>query len=141
MTFTRRDLAVLLPVLAATAKAQPANRLMPSKVLHSSQLPYSGDARKKGRQFFRGANYTGFDIEMHETVLGPGVETHPPHKHEHEEIVIVLEGSVESFLEGKTDVAEAGSVIVNGSNQMHTVKNAGTTPCRYYVIELRGKPA
>ena len=114
---------------------------MPSKVLHSGQLPYSGDAKKKGRQFFRGANHSGFDIEMHETVLGPGVETHPAHKHEHEEIVIVMEGSVESFLEGKTEVAEAGSVIVNGSNLMHTVKNAGTTPCRYYVIELRGKPA
>ena len=141
MTFSRRDLVVLLPVLAPTAKAQPANRQMPSKVLHSSQIPYGGDARKKGRQFFRGANHSGFDIEMHETVLGPGVETHPPHKHEHEEIIIVFEGTVESFLEGKTEIAEAGSVIVNGSNQMHTVKNAGTTPCRYYVVELRGKPA
>ena len=139
MIVSRRDLAVLLPVLASAAKGQTANRQMPSKVLHSSQINYSGDARKKGRQFFRGANHAGFDIEMHETVLGPGVETHPPHKHEHEEIVIVLAGSVESYLEGKTEVAEAGSVIVNGSNQMHTVKNAGTTPCRYYVIELRGK--
>ena len=141
MTFSRRDFGVLLPVLAGVAKGQPPARVMPSKVLNSAQLPYSGDARKKGRQFFRGANHSGFDIEMHETVLGPGVETHPPHKHEHEEIIIVLEGSVESFLEGKTEVAEAGSVIVNGSNLMHTVKNAGTTPCRYYVIELRGKPA
>jgi quercetin dioxygenase-like cupin family protein len=141
MTFSRRDLAALLPVLAAAAKAQPVNRPMPSKVLHSSQVPYAGDARKKGRQFFRGSNHAGFDVEMHETVLGPGIETHPPHKHEHEEIVIVLEGSVESYLDGKTEVAEAGSVIVNGSNQMHTVKNAGASPCRYYVIELRGKPA
>jgi XRE family transcriptional regulator, regulator of sulfur utilization len=139
MTLSRRNLALLLPALAATAKAQTAARQMPSKVLHSGQLPYSGDEKKKGRQFFRGANHSGFDIEMHETVLGPGVETHPPHKHEDEEIVIVMEGSVESYLEGKRDVAEAGSVIVNGSNQMHTVKNAGTTPCRYYVIELRGK--
>ena len=141
MTFSRRDLAVLLPALASTAQTQPANRQMPSKVLHSSEVPYAGVARKKGRQFFRGANHSGFDIEMHETVLGPGVETHPPHKHEHEEILIVLEGSVESYLEGKREVAEAGSVIVNGSNQMHTVKNAGTIPCRYYVVELRGKTA
>src|SRR4051795_3488157 len=135
MTLSRRDLAVLLPALAATAKGQPANRQMPSTVLHSSKVPYSGDARKKGRQFFRGANHTGFDLEMHETVLGPGVETHPPHKHEHEEIVIVFEGTVEFYLEGKTHVAEAGSVAYLGSNQMHNARNAGTTPCRYYVIE------
>ena len=132
---------MLLPALAATAKAQTTARTMPSKVLHSNALPYSGDARKKGRQFFRGANHSGFDFEMHETVLGPGIETHPPHKHEHEEIIIVFEGTVESYLEGKTEIAQAGSVIVNGSNQMHTVKNAGTTPCRYYVIELRGRQA
>jgi quercetin dioxygenase-like cupin family protein len=75
---------------------------------------------------------------MHETILGPGKETHPPHKHAHEEIVIVVEGTVETFLEGNTELAEAGSVAYFGSNQMHNARNVGTTPCRYYVIELRG---
>ena len=140
MKLSRRDLAILLPAIGA-AQAAPQNGLLPSKAYHSSQLPYEGDAKKKGRAFFRGSNHSGFNIEMHETVLGAGVQTHAPHKHEHEEIIIVVEGSAERYLEGEREPVEAGSVIYCGSNQMHTIRNIGTTPCRYYVIELRGKDA
>jgi quercetin dioxygenase-like cupin family protein len=140
MRLSRRDLGFLLPALAA-AQERPAAGVAPSKIHHSAQIAYRGDERKKGRQFFRGTNHTGFDVEMHETVLGAGVETHPPHKHEHEEIVIVVEGALDTYLEGKREVAEAGSVLFFGSNQEHTVKAAGTTACRYYVVELRGNRA
>jgi quercetin dioxygenase-like cupin family protein len=140
MKLSRRDLGFLLPALAA-AQQRPTAGVAPSKIHHSAQIAYRGDERKKGRQFFRGTNHTGFDVEMHETVLGAGVETHPPHKHEHEEIVIVVEGALDTYLEGKREVAEAGSVLFFGSNQEHTVKAAGTTACRYYVVELRGNRA
>ncbi len=53
----------------------------------------------------------------------------------------MVEGTAEAWIEGKTDVAETGSVIYFASNQMHSVRNVGATPCRYYVIELRGKDA
>jgi quercetin dioxygenase-like cupin family protein len=142
MNLSRRELAALLPALAANAAAQTAPaRMLPSKIYHDSQIPYEGDQKKKGRRFFYGANRSGFNLEMHETILGAGTETHAPHKHLHEEIVIVIEGTVETYLEGKTDTAEAGSVIYFASNQMHSARNAGGTPCRYYVIELRGSEA
>ncbi len=140
MSITRRDLAVFLPTLAAGAQAQPAQSArLASKVYHSSAQPYSGDDRKKGRRFFRGAEHSGFSLETHETVLGPGIETHAPHKHEHDEFVIVVEGTAEAHLDGRTETVEAGSVVFFGSNQMHSLRNAGAVPCRYYVIELRGK--
>jgi quercetin dioxygenase-like cupin family protein len=139
MSLSRRQLSLLLPALAARAGAQQApSTTLSSKVYHSARIPYVGDDKKKGRQFFHGPNHSGFNLEMHETILGAGVQTHAPHKHEHEEIVIVHSGTVETLFEGKTDVAEAGSVIYIGSNQMHSVRNAGTSPCVYYVIELRG---
>jgi mannose-6-phosphate isomerase-like protein (cupin superfamily) len=62
-------------------------------------------------------------------------------KHEHEEIVIVVEGTVEANMEGTKVTVPAGSVLVFGSNRMHNARNAGTTPCRYYVVELRGSEA
>jgi quercetin dioxygenase-like cupin family protein len=141
MKLSRRDLALLFPALGAAQSVpqQAQNGLLPSKIYHSAQLPYKGDQKKKGRAFFRGVNHSGFQFEMHETVLGPGTETHAPHKHEHEEIIILVEGSVERHLDGATEPVEAGSVIYFGSNQMHSVRNIGTSPCRYYVIELRGK--
>ena len=52
-----------------------------------------------------------------------------------------MEGKVESFLDGVTEVAEPGSVFYYGSNQMHSARNAGTAPCRYLVLELRGNEA
>lgn len=66
-----------------------------------------------------------------------GTSCDAPHKHAHEEIVIVFEGTVEAYCEGNTEVAEPGSVIYFGSNLMHSARNAGPTPCRYYVVELR----
>jgi quercetin dioxygenase-like cupin family protein len=142
MNFSRRDLARLLPTLAAVSGvAQAQNGTLPAKVYHSAQIPYTGDEKKKGRAFFHGVEHSGFHLEAHETVLGPGTQTHEPHKHEHEEIVILVEGTLETLIEGKTERTETGSLIYFGSNQMHSVRNAGATPARYYVVELRGKEA
>jgi quercetin dioxygenase-like cupin family protein len=143
MEFSRRDLGFLLPALTAVNAGgqEPPAPTLPSKVYHHRQIAYEGDQKKKGRRFFYGKNHIGFKLEMHETVLGEGAQTHAPHKHEHEEIVIVVEGTVETYLEGKTELAESGSVIYFGSNRMHSARNAGTAACRYYVIELRGNEA
>lgn len=137
MLLSRRDLHILLPALAGAAAAQ-TGQVLPSKVYHDGQIPYSGDEKKKARTFFHGTTHAGFEVEAHETILSPGTQTHAPHKHEHEEIVIVSEGTVETWLEGRTETAEAGSVIYFGSNQMHSTRNIGSGPSRYYVIELRG---
>ena len=142
---TRRDLACLLPALAATVAARPALAQtapavakLETKNYHHSQIPYNGNEQKKARRFFMGETHGGFNLETHETILGVGVETHAPHRHVHEEIIIVVEGTVETWIEGKTEIVEAGSVIYYGSNQMHSARNAGKVPSRYYVVELRG---
>ena len=141
-TISRRDLSLLVPALAAAAAARAQNAPAPvadldTKVYHDKQIPYTGDDKKMGRRFFDGKTHTGYHIEMHSTILGPGIQTHAPHKHEHEEIVIVMDGTMEMTNEGKSEIAESGSVVYFGSNQMHSSRNAGTVPCRYYVLELR----
>jgi (S)-ureidoglycine aminohydrolase len=142
MTCSRRDVMLLLPALAAaeTADAQAPTPL-PGRIYHDRQIPYTGDVKKKGRRFFLGAEHSGFQLEAHETVLGPDVETHALHSHAHEEIIIVVEGTVEVSVEGRRETAEAGSLIYYEPNRPHSLRNAGATPCRYYVIELRGRSA
>ncbi len=143
MNLSRRDLGFLFPVLVvARAAGANENEPLPGRVYHDRALPWADDpqnAQKKGREFFRGVEHSGFALEMHETMLQPGTATHAPHKHQQEEIIIIAAGSAETLIEGKTELAEAGSVVYMGSNQMHSIRNAGTTPCRYYVIELRGR--
>lgn len=163
MALSRRDIVLMLPALAAAhaanaaqpgpaaspnlapqaAPAQPGPQStpLPAKVYHSSAIPYNGDETKKGRRFFYGPEHSGYVLEMHETVLGPGVETHPPHTHAHQEIIILIEGTAQVSMDGTTDTVEAGSVIFYEPSKPHTLRNAGTVPCRYYVVELRGKNA
>jgi (S)-ureidoglycine aminohydrolase len=132
----------MLPALAATqATPAPQTAPLPAKVYHSAEIPYKGDARKKARRFFYGPEHSGYNLEMHETVLGPGVETHPPHTHAHQEIILLVEGTVQVFMDGRTDTVEAGSVIFYEPNRPHNLRNTGTVPCRYYVVELRGRNA
>lgn len=154
MSMTRRDLGVLLPALAAAAQAQqpaaapsaskpaaPKPAVLPSKLYHTEDIPYTGDDKKRGRRILLGATHTGFNVEVHETVLGPGEISHPPHQHVNEEIIIIVEGTIEAFVNGKTDRAAAGSVSWFASNDLHNFRNIGPGHCRYYVIELRGDAA
>ena len=148
MRVSRRELGWLLPAAAALAasprrvpQAAPRQKLATSRMYHDKQIPYDGNETKKARQFFLGETHGGFNLEVHETVLGPGVQTHDPHKHVHEEIMVLAEGTLETYVDGKTEQVEAGSIIFFGSNQLHTVRNVGRTPSRYYVVELRGDQA
>jgi quercetin dioxygenase-like cupin family protein len=157
MTLSRREIVMMLPALAAAHAADgaqstpsapplqaapaaqgPQTTPLPAKVYHSAAIPYKGNETKKARRFFYGPEHSGYLLEMHETVLGPGVETHALHSHPHQEIIIVIEGAVQVSMDGNTDTAEAGSVIFYEPNKPHNLRNAGTVPCRYYVVELRG---
>jgi quercetin dioxygenase-like cupin family protein len=126
---------------SAQALQVPQTAVLPAKVYHSAEIPYKGDAKKKARRFFYGPEHSGYNLEMHETVLGPGVETHPPHTHGHQEIIILVEGTVQVSMDGRTETVEAGSVIFYEPDRPHNLRNTGTVPCRYYVVELRGRNA
>jgi len=148
MNISRRDLGILLPALASVASAQtsktaaiPKPAVLPSKVYHTGQIPYTGDDKKKGRRIFLGTTHTGFNLEMHETILGPGEISHPPHQHVNEETILIMEGTIDVYIAGKTERATAGSVTFFASNDLHNFTNVGTGHCRYYVIELRGDAA
>lgn len=140
MNLSRRQLAALLPANRRRA-ANGGPDAAAVEGLPERPDPVQGRSNEKGRRFFYGHNRSGFNLEMHETILGPGIESHPPHKHVHEEIMIVLEGTAEATIEGKSETAEAGSVIYFASNETHNALNVVTTPCRYYVLELRGDAA
>jgi quercetin dioxygenase-like cupin family protein len=141
MDLSRRELHFLLPLLAAQSQAQDHPVSLDSKIYHPDQSTDLHGQPKKGGRIFFGTEHSGFALEMHQTVLGPGVASHPAHKHVHEEIMIVLDGTLETYVEGKTETAEKGAIIYYGSNQLHRVRNAGQVPARYYVLELRGHSA
>ena len=76
-------------------------------------------------------------MELHVTTLNPGQEPHPPHRHPNEEMVIIREGTVEVLVNGDWKRLGPGSVLFNASNQLHGLRNVGTIPAVYHVINWK----
>src|SRR5882762_159227 len=55
-------------------------------------------------------------FEMHVTTLNPGMESHPPHHHPQEEIILIKEGTVESSINGHTERVGPGSLFFFASH-------------------------
>ncbi len=135
---SRRDLAFLLPALAATAsKAQPGTIL--SKAYKFEELPVkaSGPGNvNKSRAIFNGNLHHGFPLEVHETELPPGGAPHAAHKHVHEEMFVVLVGAVDFTVNGATTRLTPGSVGFAASMDEHGLHNGSDAMCRYIVLEM-----
>jgi quercetin dioxygenase-like cupin family protein len=74
--------------------------------------------------------------------LGPGVVA-PKHKHPGEEIIYVIEGSLQYEVEGQAATTlKAGDVLFVPAGVVHSVKNVGTdkgAELATYIVE-KGKP-
>lgn len=86
------------------------------------------------RQLCKQPTATLAELEMHITTLDPGHESHPPHRHVNEELIILREGHCETLSNGTWIKVEPGSVVFNASNSLHGFRNIGTTPAVYTVI-------
>jgi mannose-6-phosphate isomerase-like protein (cupin superfamily) len=75
-------------------------------------------------------------FEMHETTIPPGGAPHAPHRHVHEEMIVVRSGTVETLLGTKKDTIGPGGVAFFASNQLHGLRNPGTVPATYLVITM-----
>jgi len=131
---SRRDLRFILPILAcAKAGAQPAN-ILPAAVFPYQDLPVKVNGLNKGRSVMKGETHSGFPLEVHLTELGPGQEPHPPHKHVHEEMLLMERGIVDVTIDGKTTRLTPGSVAYVASNHLHGWRNPGDSTAEYFVI-------
>src|SRR5215212_2016184 len=137
---TRRDVFVALFTLVVTlgaVAAQTQTSVMRSALFEWNAVPAKQTNVGAARQFFRSPTATLDELELHVTTLNPGLSSHAPHQHPNEELVIIKEGTVEALVKGEWIKAGPGSVIFNASNELHALKNTGTTPATYHVINWR----
>jgi XRE family transcriptional regulator, regulator of sulfur utilization len=134
---TRRDIfiAVGASVLTACmALALQQKAIIGASIYDWNTIPAHKTNVGEVRSFFRGPTATLDELEVHVTTLNPGMASHPPHKHPNEELVIIREGTVEALVNGEWKRVGAGSVIFNASNQLHGLRNVGSGPATYHVI-------
>jgi len=135
---TPRDLAVALVSASLTvgigAAATQQAPLLPSSVFLWENVPVKETAVGSTRQFLRAPTATLDELEIHVTTLNPGQTSHAPHQHPNEELLIVKEGTVEALVNGELKKVGTGSVIFQASNQLHGIRNIGTGPATYHVV-------
>jgi len=122
-------LSVIWPAMNAQAQ-KAASPTLPSKAYRFEDLVVKGTSRA----IFDGLTRTGYHIDCHETELAAGSISHEPHRHEHEEAIVVVQGTLEITIEGKVTIVGPGSVVYAASNELHGWKNVGTTKAQYVAI-------
>ena len=130
----------LAALLVSVAAASSIVTLAAQKhVQKSAVYPWSATDTKPNewgavRQVMRTPTPTLDELEIHISTLAPGKSPHAPHQHEHEELLIVKDGTLDTFQSGTTRRVGPGGIIFQASNELHNVTNVGQAPATYFVI-------
>ena len=137
MKLSRRELTLLFPALAAAQSADEPG-LQPSVASPFEDQPVRVRANGGGasRQILKGKTHSDYLIDLHATEMPPGQMPHPAHRHVHEEMFFVRSGTMEVTIEGNATLLTPGSVAFIASNELHGVRNVGTTTAHYFVLAL-----
>jgi quercetin dioxygenase-like cupin family protein len=96
----------------------------------------TGSGSARFRSLMDSATATLRRLEIHETTLAPGASPHPPHRHAHDEIMLVQRGTLRVSQEGVVRRAGPGSLILQSSNELHGLTNVGADTAVYWVIAI-----
>jgi quercetin dioxygenase-like cupin family protein len=128
--------SVVLALAIVVARVHGAQNPLPSGLFSYDQLPVQKNSTTEIRQMMTGATHSGYHIDLHETALAPDQMPHAPHRHVHEELLLIREGTVEVTVGTKTSRLGPGSTVYIASNEEHGWKNVGSTPAKYFVMAL-----
>jgi len=140
---TRRDLTVMAIAIVGTlgvvAAAQDKPAIQGSTLFDWNAMTPTKTDVGYVRNVLRAPTATLDELEMHVTTLNPGLASHAPHQHENEELIIIREGTLEALMNGTWKRVGPGSVVFNASNVLHGIRNVGTTPAVYHVVNWKSK--
>jgi quercetin dioxygenase-like cupin family protein len=136
MERSRRDLCMALPALLVSRALGGQQSNLPSKVYRFEDLPARGEGGNSFRAILNGVTHSGCRMEVHESDLAPGGMPHPPHRHVHEEMFLIREGTLEVTIGGRATRVGPGSAAFVASNEEHGIRNVGTSHAQYFVLAL-----
>jgi XRE family transcriptional regulator, regulator of sulfur utilization len=140
---TRRDVGVALFTLTAAYSVSALAQQKPAaETLHSISYDWTALEAKPNaygavRSVVRAPTPTLEELEMHVTTLNAGQTSHAPHQHPNEELIILREGTVEALVHGEWKRLGPGSIIFQASNELHGIRNVGSSPATYHVVNWR----
>ncbi len=114
-----------------------ANQYGGSFFLDWNDLKTTNTGKGYRRDFFNKPTSQIGQFEMHTTALNADSVSHAPHTHVQEEIILILRGNVEMFIDGKYYKGSVGDLYFLSSNTPHALKNIGKEQCEYFAFQWR----
>ncbi len=135
MIFSRRGFAALLPAIAVSQSGSKPD-VLGTKPYRFEDLSVRESGPIRIYQVFTGTTHAGFLLDLHESELAASQAPHEPHRHAHEEMILIREGTLEFNVSGRKTLLGPGSIAYVASNESHGFRNPGNTPAKYFVLSL-----
>lgn len=100
-----------------------------------NELAVKKTDKGESRALFDRASSVFTRFEIHATTLKPGTESHPPHTHRAEEMMVLLNGNATANIGAEKQSAGPGDVILLRPDVPHNLINTGKEPCTYYAVK------
>lgn len=117
------------------ADAERGKKAGPSFVINWNDMVAKPTDKGSTRQLFDRQTTMLNRFDIHVTQLNQGFNSHPPHTHQNEEIILMLGGNAEMQIGTEKQKANDGDVVLLNSMVLHNLTNIGTTPCLYFAIQ------
>jgi (S)-ureidoglycine aminohydrolase len=133
------DVPVTYYVIKYRAKA-PVNVSRGNDAGGSFMMDWTTVAEKENekgsrRNFFDHPTALTPRFEMHVTTLKEGLNSHAPHTHRPEEIILVIGGDATMQIGDKREAASVGDLVFLGSEVPHALSNTGKGSCSYFAFQ------
>jgi mannose-6-phosphate isomerase-like protein (cupin superfamily) len=109
---------------------------MKSTAIGWDAVAFKTNANGSSKRFFEGPTATLDMLECHASTLNPGAMNHEIIGRPHDEVIIIKEGTVEAYVDGKWLRIGPGSVIFYAANELQAMRNPGTIPASYHVVMM-----
>lgn len=83
------------------------------------------------RKYFEGSTVGTKNVLSGTAEIKPGMEIHPPHTHEEEEYLMIMEGEGSWTINGETFPAKAGDILYAKPWDSHGIENTGDTTLKF----------
>ena len=131
-------LTLFILFLASSSHAE--NERIASAVYAWDHLEVERSETRERRHVFNGTTHAFEYLQVHASTVEPGMAAHTAHTHDdHEELIIIKQGTMALSINGESRTLSPGSVALVLPGDLHGIRNAGNGPATYYVIRWRTK--
>jgi quercetin dioxygenase-like cupin family protein len=106
-------------------------------MLNADSLKYVANTQGGGIRYIDRPTANLANLEVHLTELKAKGPSHAAHTHVETELILVLNGNIETTVNGKTYPATAGDICLMNSGELHGISNTKDAPCKYLVVKWR----